>query len=53
MAEGDSIARLAGRLHEQLAGAVVVRSDVRHPRLAGADLSGQAVTGWHPGASTC
>jgi formamidopyrimidine-DNA glycosylase-like protein len=48
VAEGDSIARLAGRLHRQLAGAVVARSDVRHPRFAGSDLSGQAVTGWHP-----
>lgn len=48
MAEGDSIARLAARLHERTAGAVVRRSDIRHPRWAGADLAGQAITGWAP-----
>jgi endonuclease VIII len=48
MAEGDSIARLAARLHQRLAGASIVRSDVRHPRFAGVDLSGHSVTGWHP-----
>lgn len=48
MAEGDSIARLAARLHARTAGATIVRSDFRHPRWATADLSGQAVTGWHP-----
>jgi endonuclease VIII len=48
VAEGDSIARLAARLHGRLAGATIARSDVRHPRFAAADLSGQVVTGWHP-----
>ncbi len=47
MAEGDSVARLAARLHRQLAGATVVRSEVRHPRWATVDLSGQSVAGWH------
>jgi endonuclease VIII len=48
MAEGDSIARLAARLHARTAGATILRSDFRHPRWATADLSGQAITGWHP-----
>lgn len=48
MAEGDSIARLAARLHARTAGALVVRADFRHPRWATADLSGQRITGWHP-----
>jgi endonuclease-8 len=48
VAEGDSIARIAAGLHRRLAGATIVRSDVRHPRFAGADLAGQVVTGWHP-----
>lgn len=48
MAEGDSIARLAARLHGQLAGASIVRSDLRHPRWATVDLGGQRIIGWHP-----
>ncbi|MEJ8277811.1 DNA-formamidopyrimidine glycosylase family protein [Pseudonocardia spirodelae] len=48
MAEGDSIFRLAARLHAATAGAVVARSDVRHPRFAGADLAGQRITAWVP-----
>jgi endonuclease-8 len=48
VAEGDSIARLAARLHARTAGAVVRRSAVRHPRYAGADLAGQTLTGWAP-----
>jgi endonuclease-8 len=48
MAEGDSIARLAARLHARTAGATITRSDFRHPRWATADLSGQKITGWHP-----
>lgn len=48
MAEGDSVARLAARLHAATAGAVIVRSDVRHPRHATADLAGQRITGWVP-----
>jgi endonuclease VIII len=47
MAEGDSIARLAARMHARTAGALIVRSDFRHPRWATADLSGQRITGWH------
>lgn len=48
MAEGDSIARLAARMHARTAGATITRSDFRHPRWATADLSGQTITGWHP-----
>ena len=48
MAEGDSIARLAARLHARTAGATIVRSEFRHPLWATADLSGQAISGWHP-----
>ncbi|MEQ3552306.1 DNA-formamidopyrimidine glycosylase family protein [Pseudonocardia nematodicida] len=48
MAEGDSIFRLAARLDAATAGAVIARSDVRHPRCAGADLAGQEISGWSP-----
>ena len=48
MAEGDSIARLAARMHARTAGATITRSEFRHPRWATADLSGQTITGWHP-----
>lgn len=48
MAEGDSIARLAARLHARTAGATIVRSEFRHPRWATGDLSGQVISGWHP-----
>lgn len=47
MAEGDSIARLAARLHAQTAGARIARSDVRHPRFATVDLTGHEILGWH------
>ncbi|WP_432096136.1 Fpg/Nei family DNA glycosylase [Streptomyces sp. bgisy100] len=43
MPEGDSVWRTARRLDEALAGARLVRSDLRVPRLATADLSGRAV----------
>ncbi|MCX6466241.1 MAG: DNA glycosylase [Pseudonocardiales bacterium] len=48
MAEGDSIARLAARLDARTAGALIVRSDLRHPRVATADLAGMRITGWRP-----
>ena len=43
MPEGDDVLRLAGRLHAALAGEVLVATDFRVPRLAGADLSGERV----------
>lgn len=48
VAEGDSIARLTARLHARTAGTTIVRSDLRHPRFALVDLSGQRITGWYP-----
>ncbi|OLR95112.1 DNA-formamidopyrimidine glycosylase family protein [Actinokineospora bangkokensis] len=48
MAEGDSIARLAARLDAATAGAVIVRSDVRHPRFATVELGGQRIVAWRP-----
>jgi endonuclease-8 len=44
MPEGDVIWYTARRLHQALAGRVLVRSDFRVPRLATADLSGEVVT---------
>jgi len=41
--EGDTIHRAAARLHAALAGQTVLRSDVRVPRFATADLSGEKV----------
>ncbi|MFF4452868.1 DNA-formamidopyrimidine glycosylase family protein [Streptomyces goshikiensis] len=41
MPEGDSIWRAAARLHAALAGRVLLRSDLRVPRLATADLTGR------------
>ena len=43
MPEGDTIHRLAGRLHAALAGRVVRRMHADAPRLAGADLVGRRV----------
>lgn len=43
MPEGDTVHRLADRLHAALAGLELARSDVRVPRFATADLSGQRV----------
>lgn len=45
MPEGDSVYRLARRLDRALTGRVVVRSDLRVPRLATRDLAGRTVTG--------
>src|SRR5262249_58552757 len=42
--EGDAVWRTARRLHEALAGRVLTRCDVRVPRFATADLTGQTVT---------
>ncbi|TGY39553.1 Fpg/Nei family DNA glycosylase [Microbacterium laevaniformans] len=43
MPEGDTVFRTARRLHEALAGAEVVRFDLRVPRHATADLTGEVV----------
>ena len=48
MAEGDSIARLAARLDSVTAGCTITGCDVRHPRWATADLTGQRIVGWVP-----
>src|SRR6201995_6177082 len=48
MPEGDVVWYTARRLHEALAGRVLIRSDFRVPRLATADLSGD---GWTKTAS--
>jgi endonuclease-8 len=42
--EGDIVWQTARRLHEALAGRVLIRSDFRVPRLATADLTGDVVT---------
>src|SRR6201996_5855422 len=44
MPEGDVVWYTARRLHEALAGRVLIRSDFRVPRLATADLTGDVVT---------
>jgi endonuclease VIII len=44
MPEGDVVWRTARRLHEALAGRVLVRSDFRVPGYATTDLTGRAVT---------
>lgn len=43
MPEGDTVFRAARRLNEALAGAEVIRFDLRVPKLATADLRGQIV----------
>jgi len=43
MPEGDTVFLAAGRLHRELAGATVLRSDFRHPKLATNDLKGYVV----------
>jgi endonuclease-8 len=45
MPEGDAVWRTARRLHQALAGRVLLRSDFRVPRFAATDLAGQRVTG--------
>ena len=44
MPEGDVVWYTARRLHQALAGRVLIRSDFRVPRYATADLTGQTVT---------
>lgn len=48
MPEGDTVFRTARRLDEALAGAEVTRFDLRVPRFATVDLSGQRVLGAAP-----
>jgi endonuclease VIII len=43
MAEGDTVFATAVRLHDALAGQVLTRTDLRVPRFATVDLSGQVV----------
>ncbi len=43
MAEGDTVFATAARMHEALAGHVLIATDLRVPRFATADLSGQVV----------
>jgi len=45
MPEGDAVLRTAQRLDRALTGEVLTRSDIRVPRYATADLTGQAVAG--------
>ena len=45
MPEGDSVHRVAARLHAALAVQRLTRSDLRVPRLATVDLAGRTVTG--------
>ena len=45
MPEGDAVLRTAQRLDRALTGQVLTRSDIRVPRYATADLTGQAVAG--------
>ncbi len=44
MPEGDTVLVAAHRLNEALAGQVIVESEIRMPRFATADLSGQTIT---------
>ncbi|MFJ9037633.1 Fpg/Nei family DNA glycosylase [Streptomyces sp. NPDC102406] len=43
MPEGDTVLQAAKRLHTALAGQILVRSDLRVPRFATADLTGRTV----------
>ena len=43
MAEGDTVFAIAARLHDALAGRILTRTDLRVPRFATTDLSGQRV----------
>ena len=45
MPEGDTVWLAARRMHDALAGNVVVHTDFRVPQLATSDLAGQCVTG--------
>jgi endonuclease VIII len=44
VAEGDTVFATAARMHEALAGRTLTRTDVRVPRFATTDLSGQVVS---------
>ncbi|SCK27082.1 endonuclease-8 [Streptomyces sp. SceaMP-e96] len=48
MPEGDTVWRLAQRLHDALAGGPLTRCDLRVPRLATVDLTGRGVLGVLP-----
>jgi endonuclease-8 len=41
--EGDTVFLAAHRLHDALAGRILIRGEIRHPRLSTRDLSGRAV----------
>ena len=43
MPEGDTVFRAAAKLREALEGRVLTRCDIRVPRYAAVDLSGQVV----------
>jgi endonuclease-8 len=45
MPEGDTVYLAGRRLDEALAGGLLVRAELRHPRLVGADLVGRTVLG--------
>jgi endonuclease-8 len=45
MPEGDTVFLAGRRLDEALAGGTLVRAELRHPRLVGADLVGRTVLG--------
>lgn len=45
MPEGDTVYRTARRLAEKLAGHLLTRGEIRHPRLSTMDLAGRTVTG--------
>jgi endonuclease-8 len=51
--EGDTVWLAAQRMHEALAGDVLVKSDFRVPSLATVDLSGGPSSRSSPAASTC
>ncbi|MGC3994964.1 MAG: DNA-formamidopyrimidine glycosylase family protein [Propionicimonas sp.] len=48
MPEGDTVFRTCARLHEALAGRVLVAAELRWPSLATADLTGMTVSGVVP-----
>jgi endonuclease VIII len=43
--EGDTVLQTARRLHHRLVGKILVRGELRHPRLSTMDLSGHEVLG--------
>lgn len=48
MPEGDTVFRTAANLHAALAGELLVRGELRHPRLVSHDLAGRVVLGVVP-----